>query len=107
MVRDEQDEVPLNGELKAQAQADPVEVVPGLWSWAARHPEWHPGEFGAEVVSFGVRAGEDSLLIDPLLPEGAGGGPAGDWRDIGFLLRQLELLAREPRLLPPPDEHVH
>lgn len=73
MVSDEQDEVPLNGELKAQAQADPVEVVPGLWSWAARHPEWHPGEFGAEVVSFGVRAGEDSLLIDPLLPEGAGG----------------------------------
>jgi hypothetical protein len=40
-----------------------------LWRWTARHPEWHPGEFGAEVVSFAARAGDDLLLIDPLLPE--------------------------------------
>jgi glyoxylase-like metal-dependent hydrolase (beta-lactamase superfamily II) len=39
-----------------------------LWRWTARHPEWHPGEFGAEVASFAARAGEDALLIDPLLP---------------------------------------
>ena len=39
-------------------------------SWARRHPEWHPGEFGAEVVSFLTRGGEgdaETLLIDPLL----------------------------------------
>src|SRR5919205_1009145 len=21
----------------------------GLWAWRARHPEWHPGKWGAEV----------------------------------------------------------
>src|SRR5215210_4094707 len=47
-------------------------LTEGLWRWAARHPEWHPGEFGAEVASFAVQAGDDTLLIDPLLPpEGA------------------------------------
>jgi hypothetical protein len=41
----------------------------GLWRWTARHPEWHPGEFGAEVASFAVRTQESALLlIDPLLP---------------------------------------
>jgi hypothetical protein len=40
----------------------------GLWRWTARHPEWHPGEFGAEVASFAAAAGETTLLIDPLLP---------------------------------------
>lgn len=47
----------------------PAELADGLWSWAARHPEWHPGEFGAEVVSFAARAGDTLLLIDPLLPD--------------------------------------
>ncbi|HEV7846451.1 MAG TPA: hypothetical protein VGO83_09365 [Thermoleophilaceae bacterium] len=41
----------------------------GLWRWTARHPEWHPGEFGAEVASFAALAGDTTLLIDPLLPE--------------------------------------
>lgn len=44
------------------------QLTDGLWRWTARHPEWHPGEFGAEVVSFAVQAGGDTLLIDPLLP---------------------------------------
>jgi hypothetical protein len=45
------------------------ELTEGLWRWTARHPEWHPGEFGAEVASFAARAGDDTtLLIDPLLP---------------------------------------
>ena len=26
----------------------------GLWAWRGRHPEWHPGKWGAEVVSFAV-----------------------------------------------------
>jgi hypothetical protein len=44
------------------------QMTEGLWRWTARHPEWHPGEFGAEVASFAVRAGDTTLLIDPLLP---------------------------------------
>jgi hypothetical protein len=40
-----------------------------LWRWTARHPEWHPGEFGAEVACFAAQAGDTTLLIDPLLPE--------------------------------------
>jgi hypothetical protein len=43
------------------------ELAPGLWSWARRHPEWHPGDFGAEVVSFMARAGAETVLVDPLL----------------------------------------
>jgi hypothetical protein len=41
----------------------------GLWRWTARHPEWHPGEFGAEVACFAAQSGDTSLIIDPLLPE--------------------------------------
>ena len=45
-------------------------LTTGLWRWTARHPEWHPGEFGAEVASFAARADDGTLLlIDPLLPE--------------------------------------
>ena len=43
-------------------------LTDGLWRWTARHPEWHPGEFGAEVASFAAQAGDTTLLIDPLLP---------------------------------------
>lgn len=42
----------------------------GLWRWTARHPEWHPGAFGAEVGSFALRAGDDTILVDPLVPDG-------------------------------------
>ena len=45
----------------------PEEIAPGLWSWARRHPEWHPGDFGAEVVAFIADAGDESLAIDPLM----------------------------------------
>ena len=44
-------------------------LTEGLWRWSARHPEWHPGEFGAEVACFAAQAGDTTLLIDPLLPE--------------------------------------
>ena len=44
------------------------ELTNGLWRWTARHPEWHPGEFGAEVAGFAAKAGDTTLLIDPLLP---------------------------------------
>jgi hypothetical protein len=46
----------------------PQELAEGLWRWTARHPEWHPGEFGKEVACFAAGAGDDLLLIDPLLP---------------------------------------
>jgi hypothetical protein len=48
--------------------ATPAKLTADLWRWSARHPEWHPGEFGREVASFALRAGGDAVLIDPLLP---------------------------------------
>jgi hypothetical protein len=49
------------------------ELTDGLWRWTARHPEWHPGEFGAEVACFAAKVGGGDgdvlLLIDPLLPD--------------------------------------
>jgi hypothetical protein len=47
----------------------PTEIAAGIWRWTARHPQWHPGEFGAEVASFALEAGDDLLLVDPLVPE--------------------------------------
>jgi len=46
------------------------EIAPGLWRWARRHPEWHPGDFGAEVVAFVAATDRETLLIDPLLEDG-------------------------------------
>jgi hypothetical protein len=46
----------------------PEQIADGLWRWTARHPEWHPGEFGREVASFAAAANGELLLIDPLLP---------------------------------------
>lgn len=44
------------------------EISPGLWRWAARHPDWHPGAFGSEVASYALRVRDQGvLLIDPLL----------------------------------------
>jgi hypothetical protein len=43
-------------------------LTEGLWRWTSRHPEWHPGDFGAEVASFAARTDGALLLIDPLLP---------------------------------------
>jgi hypothetical protein len=46
-----------------------AEPAPGLHRWTARHPAWHPADaFGAEVASFALLAGDDLLLVDPLLP---------------------------------------
>jgi hypothetical protein len=45
------------------------ELAAGLWRWTARHEEWHPGEWGAQVASFALHAGDVTLLIDPLVPE--------------------------------------
>lgn len=45
------------------------EIAPGLWRWTARHPEWHPGEFGREVAAYAARDGDDTLLVDPIVTE--------------------------------------
>jgi hypothetical protein len=46
----------------------PEKLAKDLWRWTARHPEWHPGEFGKEVACFALHTGDDTVLIDPLLP---------------------------------------
>jgi hypothetical protein len=61
-----------------------AELAPGLHRWTARHPDWHPGVFGAEVASFALVAGDELLLIDPLLP--------GD-DDAAAVLETLDALA--------------
>jgi hypothetical protein len=48
--------------------ATPKKLAKDLWRWTARHPEWHPGEFGSEVASFALRTGDETVLLDPLLP---------------------------------------
>jgi hypothetical protein len=45
-----------------------TELADGLWRWTARHPEWHPGEFGAEVAAWAVRERGGTVLVDPILP---------------------------------------
>jgi glyoxylase-like metal-dependent hydrolase (beta-lactamase superfamily II) len=47
------------------------ERAPGLHHWTTRHPEWHPGgdDWGAEVGSYAVLAGDELLLIDPLVAD--------------------------------------
>ena len=57
--------------MAAEDNGTPTEHAKGLWSWPARHAEWHPGDFGAEVISFAARGrGGVLLVLDPLLPDG-------------------------------------
>ena len=51
------------------------QIADGIWRWTARHPEWHPGEWGAEVGCYALAGGGRTVLIDPLAPE----GDAGFW----------------------------
>jgi hypothetical protein len=95
----------------------PVELAPGLWRWAARHPDWHPGRFGAEVASFALEVERKLLLVDPLLPADEG-GPVTDLLDrlaggrdlhvlitIGYHVRSAEPLCERygGRLWGPPN----
>ena len=48
-------------------------VAPGLWRWAAQHPEWSPKFTWPEEVScFLVEADGATLVLDPLVPDDAG-----------------------------------
>ena len=46
------------------------QLADGLWHWTARHPEWHPGEFGAQVGCYLAHEGGRTIMIDPLLDRG-------------------------------------
>jgi hypothetical protein len=53
------------------------EIRPGLWRWMARHPEWEadaedgsPADWPPDVGCVACLAGDDLVLIDPLVPEG-------------------------------------
>ena len=44
-------------------------LADGLWYWTARHPEWHPGEFGAQVGCYVAHEGGRTIIVDPLATE--------------------------------------
>jgi hypothetical protein len=48
------------------------QLADDLWRWTARHPEWHPGEFGRVVGCYALAAPDAAVLVDPLLGEDAG-----------------------------------
>jgi glyoxylase-like metal-dependent hydrolase (beta-lactamase superfamily II) len=72
------------------------ELRPGIWRWTARHPEWHPGEFGAEVASYALVGGGRTVLVDPLAPEG----------DPGFWSRLDDVVSGEVTVLITIGYHV-
>ena len=45
------------------------QLADGLWYWTARHPEWHPGEFGAQVGCYLAHDGGRTIIVDPLATE--------------------------------------
>jgi hypothetical protein len=46
-----------------------LELRPGLWTWAARHPSWNGDEgWGPEVRSYAYDAGACLVLLDPISP---------------------------------------
>jgi glyoxylase-like metal-dependent hydrolase (beta-lactamase superfamily II) len=57
-----------------------IEIAEGVHRWTARHPEWHPGEFGAEVACFAIREPKRTLLIDPLV--------LGDWSQLDAVVQK-------------------
>ena len=53
---------------------DVVELAPGLWRWTTAHPDWtrpsraRPEGWEREVGSVYCKAGDDVVLVDPLVP---------------------------------------
>jgi hypothetical protein len=43
-------------------------IADGIWRWTARHPEWHPGAWGAEVGCYALVGPGRTVMIDPLAP---------------------------------------
>jgi len=46
------------------------ELAGGLWWWTARHPEWHPGNWGARVGCYVLVEPGRTVVVDPLAPAG-------------------------------------
>jgi hypothetical protein len=45
------------------------ELIPGLWTWTARHPGWTESEqWGPEVRSYALIRGDAVFLFDPIDP---------------------------------------
>jgi len=108
--------------------AIPLPDSPGLPPGGQPYPQVSDGAHGAAIAYLLLRRtladpGRDVLgetpphlefLIDRFgyararwLPANAADTRGGDWRDMDFLLRQIDLINAEPRLLPSPDDHVH
>ena len=46
-----------------------IDVTDGLWVWRSRHPDWVPGGgWDPPVASTCLRAGDATVLLDPLAP---------------------------------------
>lgn len=58
-----------DGGPEVKSTASLREISEHLWRWERRHPEWHPGQFGALVASYAIRVGNATLLIDPLVDD--------------------------------------
>ena len=57
--------------MNSPAFVPPEQLADGVWRWHARHPEWHPAGFGSLVVCYAMEVPGGTLLIDPLVPDGA------------------------------------
>src|SRR4051812_22496203 len=78
---------------------DTWEVAPGLWHWAAPHPEWEPG---AEPESVGdwpelvgcalAEVGDEVVVIDPLIT----GDDGWEWLDERVAARAVHVLLTNP-----------
>lgn len=61
-------------------------IADGIWTWRARHPDWHPRTpFGARVTSYALHVPGATVLVDPLAPDG----------DVGSLLTALADIVRD------------
>ena len=61
------------------------EILPGVWHWTAQHPNIH-----RPVSSYFLE--DAGVLLDPLLPDGAGVDVFGDWQ-----VQQIVLTCRHHR----------
>jgi hypothetical protein len=66
-------------------------LTTGIHRWTTRHPEWHPGAWGAEVACFAITEPGRTLLIDPLVVDQQG------WRALDRVVKgDVEILITIP-----------
>jgi hypothetical protein len=70
------------------------EVAPGLWYWAAAHPDWRGAtDWPEQVGCVCYRSPETAVLIDPLLPRGE---ESSLWDFVDGLARPVDVLLTAP-----------